>query len=135
MMKGGVAHTVTLNAPAVALLETIKAERAVKAADLVFPGRGGGMLSDMTMNKMLRDAGFPFDAHGFRSSFRDWAAEMMPEIPDAVAEKALAHAVPDKVERAYKRTPYFDLRRKLLDAWGAFVFADQPLPAKALANG
>lgn len=130
MMKAGVAHTVTLNTPAIALLEAIKAERTVKSADLVFPGRGGGMLSDMTMNKMLRDAGFRYDAHGFRSSFRDWAAEMMPEIPDPVAEAALAHAVPDKVERAYKRTNLIVMRRKLLDAWGEFLSIPAPNPGR-----
>jgi integrase len=130
MMKAGLPHTVTLNEPAVALLEAIKAERTVRSADLVFPGRGGGMLSDMTMNKMLRDAGFRYDAHGFRSSFRDWAAEMMPEIPDPVAEAALAHAVPDKVERAYKRTNFIEMRRKLLDAWGEFVVGVGGLEAR-----
>lgn len=121
MMKGGVAHTVTLNSPAVALLERMQAERTVEPVDLVFPGRQGGLLSDMTMNKMLRDAGFKYDSHGFRSSFRDWAAEQMSEIPDAVAEAALAHVVTDKVVRAYKRTNFIEMRRTLLEAWGGYV--------------
>jgi integrase len=121
IMKERVPHTVTLNTPALELLEEIKAEREPKAGDLFFPNRTGNPLSDMTMNKVLRSAGLPFDAHGFRSSFRDWAAEMMPHIPDPVAEAALAHSVPDAVVRAYKRTQFLELRRQLLHAWGNFV--------------
>ncbi|WP_420142309.1 tyrosine-type recombinase/integrase [Sphingomonas sp.] len=119
LMKGTDAppHTVTLNAAAVALLKEMKGAREPKADELIFAGPQGGMLSDMTMNKVLRDAKQPYNAHGFRSSFRDWAAEKMPEIPDPVAEAALAHVVPDKVVRAYKRTSFVEMRRKLLDAW------------------
>jgi integrase len=123
LMKGNdaSAHTVTLNDAAVALLKQIKGDTSPKPDQLVFPGQRGGTLSDMTMNKVLRTANQPFDAHGFRSSFRDWAAEKMPEIPDPVAEAALAHVVPDKVVRAYKRTAFVEMRRKLLDAWGEFL--------------
>ncbi len=123
LMKGNdaSAHTVTLNDVAVALLKQIKGDATLKPDQLVFPGQRGGMLSDMTMNKVLRTAGQPYDAHGFRSSFRDWAAEKMPEIPDPVAEAALAHVVPDKVVRAYKRTTFLEMRHKLLDGWGTFL--------------
>lgn len=119
LMKGNdaSAHTVTLNDAAVALLTQTRGDVTPKPDQLVFPGQRGGMLSDMTMNKVLRTAGQPYDAHGFRSSFRDWAAEKMPEIPDPVAEAALAHIVPDKVVRAYKRTTFVEMRRKLLDGW------------------
>ncbi|WP_037522967.1 tyrosine-type recombinase/integrase [Sphingomonas sp. Mn802worker] len=124
MMKTGEPHTVTLNTAALALLEEIRTTRPGKSHDLVFPGRQGSPMSDMTMNKMLRDAGFPYDAHGFRSSFRDWHAETISDaIPDAVAEAALAHAVPDKVERAYKRTKFIAWRRELLEAWGRFALS------------
>lgn len=118
MMKGGDAHTVTLSTAAIELLTGIKGDLEPKANDLVFPSPRGGMLSDMTLSKVLRDAKQPFDAHGFRSSFRDWVAEMMPEVPDPVAEAALAHVVPDKVVRAYKRTRFIEMRRVLLEAWG-----------------
>lgn len=123
LMKGIDAppHTVTLNAAAVALLETVKGDRTPKPDELVFAGLRGAMMSDMTMAKVLRAAGLPYDAHAFRSSFRDWAAEKMPEIPDPVAEAALAHVVPDKVVRAYKRTTFVEMRRALLEAWGEFV--------------
>jgi integrase len=121
IMKERVAHTVTLSPPALALLEEIKADGPVTTDALFFPNRDGNPISDMTMNKVLRDAGLPYDAHGFRSSFRDWAAENMPEIPDPVAEAALAHVVPDKVIRAYKRTAFIEMRRTLLDAWAQYI--------------
>jgi integrase len=120
IMKAGEAHTVTLSSPAVRLLEQVKDDRKPKAADLIFPGQRGAMMSDMTMAKVLRSAERPFDAHGFRSSFRDWVAEKT-DVVDPVAEAALAHIVPDKVVRAYKRTDFIDRRRELLESWGAFV--------------
>lgn len=121
MMKGKEAHTVTLNHAAIELLKALKGDRCPKPDDLIFAGRGGSKLSDMTMNKVLRTAKLPYDAHAFRSSFRDWAAEKMPEIPDPVAEAALAHVVPDKVVRAYKRTTFLEMRRKLMNGWGEHV--------------
>lgn len=117
IMKEREPHTITLNSAAIALLQEVKGERTFKPDDLIFPAPRGKSLSDMTLRKVLRDAGLKFDAHGFRSSFRDWAAEKMHSIPDAVAEAALAHAVPDRVVRAYKRTKFLEMRRKLLDAW------------------
>ncbi|ODP37569.1 tyrosine-type recombinase/integrase [Sphingomonas turrisvirgatae] len=120
LMKQREPHVVTLNKQAVELLETIKRDSVCVPDDLIF-SRGGKPLSDMALTKLLRDAGLPFDAHGFRSSFRDWAAETMPHIPDPVAEAALAHAVSDKVVRAYKRTTFLAMRRNLLAAWGRFV--------------
>jgi integrase len=121
MMKGGEAHTVTLNRAALDLLGQLKGERTPAADELIFAGQRGGMISDMTMAKVLRTAEQPYDAHAFRSSFRDWAAEKMPTIPDPVAEAALAHVVPDKVVRAYKRTSFMEMRRELLETWGTFV--------------
>lgn len=126
LMKGvdAEAHTVTLNTAAIALLEKIKGDNAPKPEDLIFPGKGDAMISDMTMSKVLRAEKQPFDAHGFRSSFRDWAAEQMPEIPDPVAEAALAHMVPDKVVRAYKRTTFMEMRRTLLDGWARYLHGE-----------
>ena len=127
MMKGADAssHTVTLNDAAVNLLEQLKGDRQPKPTELVFAGKTGAKLSDMTMNKVLRTAGLTYDAHAFRSSFRDWAAEKMPEIPDPVAEAALAHVVPDKVIAAYKRTKFVEMRRTLLEDWGMFVMGGE----------
>ncbi|MDR6788724.1 integrase [Sphingomonas sp. BE138] len=128
IMKSGVSHTVTLNAAAMALLKRVGGDAEHKPHQLIFSGKAGGKLSDMTLNKVLRDAKMAFDAHGFRSSFRDWAAEKMPSVPDPVAEAALAHAVPDKVVRAYKRTTFLEMRRALLTAWGNFCLS-QPQSA------
>lgn len=122
LMKNKKPHTVTLNEPAVRLLQRLKDERSPKPDDLVFPGLKGS-LSDMTLTRALKAAKQPYDAHGFRSTFRDWAAEKMPDIPDPVAEAAIAHVVPDKVVRAYKRTKFIEMRRTLLETWGAFVIA------------
>lgn len=122
IMKSGKAHTVTLNDEAVAVLRRAAAHsNSEDAAALIFANREGKPLSDMTISKVMRDAKLPYVPHGFRSSFRDWAAEKMPQIPDPVAEAALAHAVPDAVIRAYKRTDFLEMRRKLLEAWGAFI--------------
>jgi integrase len=121
MMKASEAHVVTLNDAAIRLLTFVKSDRSQIHTDLIFPGQRGVMMSDMTMSKVLRTAGLSYDAHGFRSSFRDWAAEMMPAIPDPVCEAALAHTVPDKVVRAYKRTKFVEMRRILLSGWGDFV--------------
>ncbi|WP_288338501.1 site-specific integrase [uncultured Sphingomonas sp.] len=124
IMKAGIAHSVTLSTAALQVLENAAARKTAKDDALIFPGRGAGMFSDMTLNKVLRDSDEPFDAHGFRSAFRDWAAENMTHIPDAVAEIALAHIEPNKVIRAYKRTQYPQMRRELMEGWGAYVMAE-----------
>src|SRR5690606_32959862 len=85
----------------------------------VFPGAGGRQMSDMTMAKIVRGTGAT--VHGFRSSFRTWAAERMPSIPEPVCEAALSHLVPDAVVRAYQRSQFIEMRRTLLDAWGRYV--------------
>lgn len=120
LMKGRMPHVVTLSDAALKVLDRAAALSPAKPDDLVFSS-GKRPLSDMTLTKVMRNAKAPYTVHGFRSSFRDWAAERMTEVPDAVAEAALAHVVPDKVVRAYKRTDFIEMRRKLLQAWGAFV--------------
>ncbi len=122
LMKSGKGHVVTLNDAALDVLRRAAASSSPDNPDaLVFANRKGLPMSDMTVSKVMRDANLAYVPHGFRSSFRDWAAEKMPQIPDAVAEAALAHTVPDAVVRAYKRTNFLDMRRKLLDAWGAYI--------------
>lgn len=84
-------------------------------------------MSDMTMTKILRDAKIEkITVHGFRSSFTDWAAETM-EIKKEVVDKALAHKLPDKVEAAYRRTDYLDLRRPLMRAWADYCLGNASL--------
>lgn len=120
LMKSGVKHTVTLNDAAVSILERAKELHGDKG--LVFPGsRQGRPLSDMTLTKVMRAAKRTETVHGFRSAFRDWAAENMPTVPAMVAEMALAHSVGTKTEQAYLRSDLRDMRRALMDAWGRFA--------------
>jgi integrase len=125
LMKTGKAHVVTLNEQAITVLRRAAANSNNEDGEaLIFPNRKGLSLSDMTVSKVMRDAKLPYVPHGFRSSFRDWAAEKMPQIPDPVAEAALAHIVPDVVVRAYKRTQFLELRRQLLNEWGRYIASE-----------
>jgi integrase len=117
--RTGKPHIVPLSPAAVDVFKRAKALR-IGASDLVFHGsKRGKPLSDMTLLKVLRDLKEPFTVHGFRSAFRDWVAEQT-NFPGEVAEAALAHTIPNKVEAAYKRTDFLDKRRKLMDAWGDY---------------
>ncbi|WP_137154850.1 site-specific integrase [Rhizobium sp. FKL33] len=118
-MKAGREHRVPLSARAVAILEDM---RTRQINDLVFPGtKGNAPLSDMTLSKALKAAeGGKYTVHGFRSAFRDWVAEST-SFQREVAEAALAHAVGDSVERAYRRGDALEKRRKLMDTWAAYV--------------
>lgn len=118
-MKARRAHRVPLSPAAVALLRPLLEVR-IAGTRLAFPSASGKPLSDMTLTKALRDLGEGATAHGFRSSFRDWAAEQT-SFPGEIAEAALAHAVPDAVVAAYRRTDFFDKRRELMAAWSAFA--------------
>jgi integrase len=118
-MKSRLPHVVTLSPAALAVLQKAS---AYGRSGLVFPSaRAGRPLSDMTLAKVLRAAGRSETVHGFRSSFRDWAAKEMPTMPAMVAEKALAHSVGTATEKAYLRSDLRDLRFELVDAWGDFV--------------
>jgi integrase len=110
-------HRVPLSSQALAVLDQA---RSIRRSDQIFPNGKGEALSDMALTKTLRDMGLACTAHGFRSSFRDWAAEQT-SAPGEIAEAALAHAVPSAVEAAYKRTDFFEKRRELMDAWGRFA--------------
>jgi integrase len=114
-------HRIPLSAEAVEVLRAaaVMPNGKVKPDAHVFPGASGKTLSDMTLTKILRDMKQPFTVHGMRSSFRDWAAEQS-SLPGEIAEAALAHAVPNAVEAAYRRTTFFDKRRELMDAWGSY---------------
>lgn len=120
-MKAGKAHVVPLSPRALALLEEANAFRKKDDQDaLVFEGaREGRPMSDMTLTMLLRRMKADCTAHGFRSSFRDWAAEAT-NFPRELAEAALAHAVEDKTEAAYQRSTMIEKRRKMMDAWASF---------------
>ena len=118
-MKAGKAHVVPLSPAAIDVFTRATTLR-IDGSDLVFHGaKRGRPLSDMTLLKVLRDMKEPFTVHGFRSAFRDWVAEQT-NFAGEVAEAALAHAIPNKVEAAYRRTDFLEKRRKLMDAWGAY---------------
>lgn len=129
-MKTKVEHRVPLSAQALRLLESIKPTDPQPGA-YVFPGaREGKPLSDMTMTALIRrqnekaivwadESGEGITQHGFRSTFRDWAAETTP-YPRDVCEMALAHTVGNKVEAAYRRGDLFEKRRALMQDWANY---------------
>jgi integrase len=79
----------------------------------------------MTLLKIMRDRDSGVTIHGFRSSFRDWAAENS-DMPGEVAEAALAHTVPNRVEAAYRRTNYLEKRKVLMTQWSDFCMSKIP---------
>ena len=117
-IKAGKAHRVPLSAPTVALL---KRQAEVRQGEWVFSGRKRGRpLSNNAILALLERMGCSdLTTHGFRSTFRDWTAERT-NYPREVAEMALAHAVGDKVEAAYRRGDLFDKRRRLMNDWARF---------------
>lgn len=133
-MKAGREHEVPLSDAALALLESIP-----EKGDILFAGTKGQPLSDMSLTAVIRrmnceekpiwvDAnGDGITIHGFRSSFRMWAAETT-SYPREVAEHALAHQLPDAVERAYQRGSQFAKRAALMAEWAAYC---NKVPGKA----
>lgn len=118
-MKMGRPHVVPLAPEAVDVFRRAEKFR-VPATDLVFPGQKlKKPLSDMTLLKVVRDMDVAVTVHGFRSAFRDWVADQT-NYPGEVAEAALAHAIPNKVEAAYRRTDFLQKRRTLMGEWAAF---------------
>ena len=116
-MKIGVEHRIPLSTGALAVLE--KAGGLSDGSGLVFPSVRGKELTDNTLSKLLRENAIACVPHGFRSSFRDWAAES--GYTRETAEAALAHAVKNQVEAAYFRTTLFDARADMMEAWSGFL--------------
>lgn len=115
-MKAGREHRVPLSQRAVEILKEVQ----LLGKEWLFPAAKGGKLSGMAMTMLLRRMDADTTVHGFRSAFRDWAAECT-SFPHEVAEMALAHTIENKVERAYRRGDLFDKRRKLMNEWAAFL--------------
>jgi integrase len=114
-MKAGREHRVPLSEAAMVVLSRLKRE-----GDRVFP------ISNMSMLMLLRHMGRDdLTVHGFRSAFSDWCAEQT-NVPSEVREMALAHAVGDKVEAAYRRGDLFEKRRQLAEAWARFCGGSEP---------
>jgi integrase len=117
-MKSERLHRVPLSDAALGALETMK---SMRESEFIFPGsKRGKRLSNMAMLKLLERMGHPnLTAHGFRSTFRDWAAERT-SFQNEVVEMALAHAIPSKAEAAYRRGDLFEKRRRLMKAWADY---------------
>ena len=119
-MKAGAEHRVPLSDAALSVLE--KARELADPSGLCFPSVRGGSMGDAAISKLIRENGIEAVPHGFRSSFRQWAAERT-SAPREVAEAALAHVVRG-VEGAYQRSDLFDRRRDLMERWAAYLAAE-----------
>ncbi len=122
-IKTGVEHRVPLSTQALAVLA--QADCLTGSNDILFPTVRGKAMKDNAISKPLRDLGIRAVPHGFRSSFRDWAAERT-NVPTAVVEAALAHRVSNKVEAAYFRSDLLDKRRELMQMWADFLTLPAP---------
>jgi integrase len=116
-MKGEKEHRVPLCARAVEIARRL---HELRTSDYVFPGgKRGRPLSNMAMSAVLDRMGVPVTVHGYRSTFRDWTAERT-SFPNHIAEMALAHAIGDDVEAAYRRGDMLEHREKLMSAWADY---------------
>ena len=95
-------------------------------SNIIFPSPRGKALSDMALSQLMRgmrergELTVEAVPHGFRSSFRDWAAEQT-NYPDEIRKAASGHTVGDSVKEAYQRTDLLDKRRELMNAWANFL--------------
>ncbi|MDE0378652.1 MAG: tyrosine-type recombinase/integrase [Rhodospirillales bacterium] len=117
-MKGGLEHRVPLSERALAVLKMARTLR--DDSGLVFPSVSGRRLGESNLSDLCRRLGIEAVPHGFRSSFRQWAAERT-NIPREVAELALAHVNSDRVEAAYQRSDLFERRRDLMESWARYL--------------
>ena len=116
-------HRVPLQPQAITLLSALP---KLASSELLFPSPRGGELSDMALSQLMRgmrergefnDEAVP---HGFRSSFRDWAAELT-DYPDEIRKVATMHTVGDAVKEAYQRTDLLEKRRHLMTDWADYM--------------
>ena len=122
-MKAGKEHRVPLSPRAVEILQSVMPLKK----EWLFPAIRGGAMSGMAMSMLLRRMKAGVTVHGFRSSFRDWAAECTGYAHE-VAEMALAHVIGNKAEAAYRRGDMFEKRRRLMQDWAVYC---RTLPAAA----
>ena len=120
-MKAGKEHRVPLSERALEILNSIKSNR--NPDEFVFPGwKTGTGLSDGAMLTLLRKMDVePYTPHGFRSTFRDWAAEEAHQFSNETVELALAHTIKNKAEAAYRRGDQLERRRELMKAWNDYT--------------
>ena len=131
-MKAGREHRVPLCARALDVLSEARL-LGTGRSDLVFPGRTGKPIAERAFVQVLDRLGIDATAHGFRSSFRVWAAERT-NISREVCEAALAHTIKDKAEAAYQRSDLFDRRRELMERWAAYL-SDKPADVVSIQTG
>lgn len=133
-MKGGREHRVPLSPQAMKVLR--HQQKLTSGKGFIFPARNeNNSLSNMAMLKVLeRMKRSDLTVHGFRSTFRDWIEERTT-YAGSVAEAALAHAVGDKVEAAYRRGDLFEKRRQLMNAWGRYCTAPAENPESGVPQG
>jgi integrase len=125
-MKAGREHRVPLSERSQEILETMA---KLRSGEFVFPGQKRNRpLSSKALEMLLRRLKVDATVHGFRSAFRDWAAEQS-SAPREVAEAALAHVLENKVEAAYRRSDLFEKRRRLMQDWADFILRTQTEPA------
>jgi integrase len=118
-MKGRVGAVTDFRVPLSAeALAVVQEARKFARDGYLFPGLRKGVISDMTMTKLMDRRGMEARPHGFRSSFRDWTAEAT-NTPREVAETALGHVSGGSVERAYRRTDFLEQRRALMELWAS----------------
>lgn len=118
-MKRKRAHVVPLSKPALAVFQRAK-ELRTDDAELVFPGQSPKKpMSDATLAAVLKRMRLDAVPHGFRSSFKDWAGEV-GGFPNELSEAALAHAIPNKAEAAYRRGDLLERRRVMMNAWARY---------------
>ena len=119
-MKTNRRHRVPLCGRALEILEEAQTLEE-GAGPLVFTHGGGKPMHDSAVRRLLRQLGIAAVPHGFRSTFRDWAAEETNH-PREVIEAALAHVVRNRVEAAYARSDLFERRRTLMDDWARYLY-------------
>lgn len=115
-MKAGKQHRVPLSDAALAI---VKQQQKISINEYVFPSPRKTILSDMTLTAVLRRMDIPAVPHGFRSTFSTWASEKS-DFPQEVIEMALAHAIGNKVEAAYRRGDLFEKRKQLMQEWADY---------------
>jgi integrase len=129
-MKSRRPHRVPLCRRAVDLLAQLRSRTAGSETGLVFPGRGGRLLSENTLNKAVQTLGVNATSHGFRTSFKEWS--LSAGWPDHLSEAQLAHADPNRARAAYAREDLLEERRPMMQAWSDFVSTGVPARASAL---
>ena len=129
-MKAGTEHRVPLSSRAVEILKSITSNRNLK--EHVFSGwkRNTGLSNNAFLALLKKMQRSDITPHGFRSIFRDWAAEEAHKFPNETIELALAHTIKNKAEAAYRRGDQLERRRELMDKWEKYIYSQERLKLK-----